>query len=252
MYIYEQIETWFLSVDPLAEDGLDYSACIYAFKNPIILKDPDGRWCDPPEWTKSVVEYTSGVVNAVSSNILGGALRGNPDDFGAHAEATAYGQQAGDVVSIGIGLLETTLSVIGLGAEAAIAPISGGSSALAVPGTVALGLHGSSKTANGIKNIFNPTKVEANKKPTSNSKTSNSTGNSKSLNQLQKTIEKGQGPKYIRRFKSGKIKGEQDHVHFKDGKHALNKDGTWKHGGRNLSNAESKFLKDAGWKVPNE
>ncbi|MBK6700153.1 MAG: hypothetical protein IPG55_09695 [Saprospiraceae bacterium] len=52
------------------------------------------------------------MVNAVSSNLLGGALRGNPNDIGVHAETAAYGQQAGDAVSIGIGLLETTLSVI--------------------------------------------------------------------------------------------------------------------------------------------
>ena len=47
----------------------------------------------------------------------------------------------------------------------------------------------------------------------------------------------------------GKVKGEQDNVHFKDGS-ALNKDGTWKHGNRKLTNDEKAWLQKHGWKLP--
>ena len=45
--------------------------------------------------------------------------------------------------------------------------------------------------------------------------------------------------------------GEQEHIHFKGkGNNALNIDGTWKHGGRELTNEEQKYLKGIGWKIP--
>ena len=46
----------------------------------------------------------------------------------------------------------------------------------------------------------------------------------------------------------GKGKHEKPHVHFKDG-NALNQDGTWKHGGRKLTNKEKKFLEKYDWKT---
>jgi hypothetical protein len=70
----------------------------------------------------------------------------------------------------------------------------------------------------------------------------------KSGNQLQKDIEKGKAPKSINRYDIGKGKHEKPHVHFKDG-NALNQDGTWKHGGRKLTNKEKKFLEKYDWKT---
>ena len=46
----------------------------------------------------------------------------------------------------------------------------------------------------------------------------------------------------------GKIKGEQDHVHFDDGA-ALNKDGSWKHGQRELTQEERNYLQENGWTI---
>ena len=55
-------------------------------------------------------------------------------------------------------------------------------------------------------------------------------------------------PKGITDFHTGKIPGEQDHVHFKNGS-ALNKDGTWKHGHGKLTNEQKQYLKQNGWNI---
>jgi RHS repeat-associated protein len=70
------------------------------------------------------------------------------------------------------------------------------------------------------------------------------------VNRVNTAIKKGQAPKTIKRADTGKIFGEKDHVHFTDDS-ALNIDGTWKHGGRPLSNAEKTFLNEHGWTLPN-
>jgi hypothetical protein len=72
----------------------------------------------------------------------------------------------------------------------------------------------------------------------------------KSINQLNKLVKTGKAPKSIKRFDKGKdINQPVDHVHFKDGG-ALRRDGVWRHGGRKLTNEETKFLKDNGWTIP--
>ncbi len=71
----------------------------------------------------------------------------------------------------------------------------------------------------------------------------------KSVNQLNSEIKQGQAPKGMKRVDTGKITGEQTHVHFKDGS-ALNKDGSWKHGQSHLSNEAKKWLTDNGWTLP--
>lgn len=72
----------------------------------------------------------------------------------------------------------------------------------------------------------------------------------KSINQLNKVVQTGKAPKSIKRFDKGKdINQAVDHVHFIDGS-ALRKDGVWRHGQRQLTNEETKFLKDNGWAIP--
>lgn len=44
---------------------------------------------------------------------------------------------------------------------------------------------------------------------------------------------------------------EKDHVHFKD-KSALNNDGTWKHGKRDLTNKEKEWLRNHNWELPKD
>lgn len=53
----------------------------------------------------------------------------------------------------------------------------------------------------------------------------------------------------MERFDKGAGIREKDYVHFRDGA-ALNKDGTWKHGSRKLTNKGIRYLEKNGWKIP--
>ena len=70
-----------------------------------------------------------------------------------------------------------------------------------------------------------------------------------SVNQMNRQILRGGAPRGINRVDVGKVRGEQDNVHFDDGT-ALNRDGTWKHGEGNLTNAQKEWLLRAGWQLP--
>ena len=71
-----------------------------------------------------------------------------------------------------------------------------------------------------------------------------------SLNQMQKEILTKKAPKSLERVDKPNFPFEQPHVHFNDAeKSALNIDGTWKHGGKILTNIEKKWLKSHGWEV---
>jgi RHS repeat-associated protein len=72
-----------------------------------------------------------------------------------------------------------------------------------------------------------------------------------SAGSLQKQVEKNQAPKSVDRIDRGRGPYEQDHIHFKDD-HALNRDGTWKEGGRSLSNREKEWILKNGWELPEE
>lgn len=68
-------------------------------------------------------------------------------------------------------------------------------------------------------------------------------------NQLQKQVDRGQAPKSVDRVDSPRFPNEKPHIEFKDG-NALNSDGTWKHGGRALTNAEKEWVVKNGWTLP--
>ena len=63
---------------------------------------------------------------------------------------------------------------------------------------------------------------------------------------MQKQVERGQAPKSVDRVDKARFPFEKDQVHFR----ALNYDGTWKHGGRPLTVAESEWLVRNGWRTP--
>jgi RHS repeat-associated protein len=72
-----------------------------------------------------------------------------------------------------------------------------------------------------------------------------------STNQMDRQVKKGQAPKSVDRVDSPRIPHEKPHVEFKDG-NALNDDGTWKHGGRQLTNEEKEWLQSNGWSLPKQ
>jgi hypothetical protein len=72
---------------------------------------------------------------------------------------------------------------------------------------------------------------------------------STSPNQMNQQVMRGQAPKSVDRVDSPRFPNEKPHVEFKDG-NALNNDGTWKHGGRALTNAEKEWIQKNGWKLP--
>jgi len=79
--------------------------------------------------------------------------------------------------------------------------------------------------------------------------------NPKKASKMQQEVKKGKAPKSVDRVDKGKGPYEKDHVHFRGNKNtesALNKDGTWKHGSKTLTNEEKDWLLKNGWKIPQE
>jgi hypothetical protein len=70
-----------------------------------------------------------------------------------------------------------------------------------------------------------------------------------SPNQMNQQVQRGQAPKSVDRVDTPRFPNEKPHVEFKDG-NALNNDGTWKHGGRELTNAEEDWITQNGWNLP--
>lgn len=71
-----------------------------------------------------------------------------------------------------------------------------------------------------------------------------------SVNQVNQVIRRGNAPRTMIRAEKGRPERfEKPHIHFRDGG-ALNYDGTWKHGGRMLTNAEKEFIKLIEWNLP--
>jgi hypothetical protein len=72
---------------------------------------------------------------------------------------------------------------------------------------------------------------------------------SKHVGRMNREIRTDRAPDGVKRVDKGKVSGEQDHVHFRDGS-ALNEDGSWKHGGTELTRAIEKWLSKWGWNLP--
>lgn len=70
-----------------------------------------------------------------------------------------------------------------------------------------------------------------------------------SPNQMNQQVQRGQAPDTVDRVDSARFPHEQPHIEFKDG-NALNIDGTWKHGGRALTNTEANWITSNGWSLP--
>ena len=83
----------------------------------------------------------------------------------------------------------------------------------------------------------------------SSNKTSTFTDKKQTSGNMNEQVKKGQAPKSVARVDKGRIPHEKDHINFKD-KNALNHDGTWKHGGRTLTNNEVEWIEKNGWTIP--
>ncbi|CAF1167071.1 unnamed protein product [Rotaria sordida] len=73
-------------------------------------------------------------------------------------------------------------------------------------------------------------------------------------NQMQRQVQCGYSPRTVDRVDQAyPTRGDpQDHIHFKDGRHVLNQDGTWKHDGRSLSREEKKWITENNWTLPKQ
>lgn len=110
---------------------------------------------------KSTVAFSTAAVNAVASNHAGGLGRGNPNDFGEHATAASYGQRTGDALSVFMGAQEMVTGGNMMAGAVVAEGATLGLSTVAVAGAGVLTAEGYNTASQGMKNLLNPTKVEA-------------------------------------------------------------------------------------------
>jgi RHS repeat-associated protein len=208
----------FLSVDPRGWDPSrpqSWNRYAYVLNNPIGKVDPDGL---------DTVDVVNGAVNAFTNDMsLGTAPRlDGSEDFRS-------GQQLGDLLALTANTAEVVGGVNGT-AGSFLLDVTGIGAAIGVPaGVVSLTIaaHGALSGTIALTHL------------------------SSNVNQMNQEIKTGQAPQQVKRVDKGKIKGEQDHVHFNDkNKSALNEDGTWKHGFAKLRKATTDWLEKHGWELP--
>ncbi len=114
---YEPKTSVWISVDPLAEKGPQYSPYSFCFNNPIYYVDPDGMWARPGDKFNTKVEaandfatYYNGT-SIVMSKEFGSAIYQNSD--GTFSYTIAYiGSQAGTEINENIPEGTTRVSAI--------------------------------------------------------------------------------------------------------------------------------------------
>ena len=238
-----------MTPDPLSEKYYGTSPYAFCNNNPLRYVDVNGM-----DWRDKVAGYSIGFV----TNLIPGTgfIRDwySPDNSSDYNSALKHTDEAAAALGIGMigagtgtmaagGILAT--AGVGVTASTAGVGIVIGGPAVAAGAEMAAG--GAATASIGGVMVMNSSKNKSDgyERGKSNSNTHKT---NKSGNQLQKAIEKGKAPKSIDRYDNGKGDYEKPHVHFKDG-NALNQDGTWKHGGRDLTNKEKEFLKRYDWKT---
>ena len=260
LYDYGALGRWHV-VDPLAEKMGAWSPYGYCYNNPMRYIDPNGQ-----DGWDVVVGYGLGIL----TNIISGT--GNLRDAYTPTDASDYNGalRGADNISMAVGAAmvadggQRTLS--GTSIVAAGAAMTVGSGGVLVEAGVPVIVAGSTQAGVGaveavtggllMYNAASNSKdgYERGKQSnvsSGNKNSPNANQKAKSINQLQKDVEKGRAPKGIERFDNAHdSKTGQPHVHFKDSKEsALNRDGSWKEGYHDLNKKEKEYLKKHGWNI---
>jgi RHS repeat-associated protein len=203
----------------------------YAGNNPVKYTDPDGRYSRAnPRDRYSMME---GLVEGVGPGMGGGGGGGSRGSGGGAISAGAFFAVIGAMIKSafqgGKKSDQSNSTTTGVDAVTGADP---GPSTGADPGTAA-----------GGAGQVPP--------PPSAGNVATAPDEPESPGRLNQEIRRGQAPRTVGSADSPRFPHEKPHVHFKDG-NALNSDGTWKHGGRDLTNAEKSWLQSKGWQLPTE
>ena len=208
-----QLYIW-LRPDPLLDKYLNLSPYTYCNGNPLKYVDPDG---------KSPKDKVVGWIVGAATNIVPLASLSNLRNTYAPDDATDYNQalQHADNAALITGLFLTTsgASDVAAGLVVSESSLAVAATGIGAPEGGAGVVVGSTLIAKGLLKSAIGTAVTAN--ATNNKSNGYNYGNTntkpKSINQLKQDVNKGKAPNGIKRFDEGRIKGEQDHVHFSDG-----------------------------------
>ena len=247
MYDPEYRLAW-KGIDLFIENHFTNSPYIFCNNNPIRFEDKDGR-----DWKDKVAGVAIGIVTNILpiTSLREGYNPNDADDYNMALMATDDAiSLTGTAMSKGGEVTAITGAGIAMAAETVTLATAGFAVEGTVPAIIAgkgIALTGVIAKVSGEILMFNATK---------NAQDGYNYGNQeqtkpshKSINQLNNSLKnRNKTNKNITRFDKGKIKGEQNHVHFKDGS-ALNADGTWKHGLRTLTQEEINFLESNGWTI---
>lgn len=236
-----------MSIDPHCEKYYSVSPYVYALNNPVRFVDPDGR-----DVKDKVVGFGVGLLTNIIPGTGGLRDRYSPTDPSDYNNALRNVDNAaivmgGGMIDAGGGGMATGGTIAATGLTVTVA--SGGTAAIAGVPVVVVGetLAGAGALTAGTGMV-----LMANGNKNQSEGYDRGKGNNlstKSINQLNKDIQKGKAPEGITRFDKGTDRpGEQPHVHI--GKNALNQDGTWRHGATELTKEQIKYLESNGWKIP--
>ncbi|MFZ6027927.1 MAG: RHS repeat-associated core domain-containing protein [Chloroflexota bacterium] len=235
--------------------SVDWDRYAYVRNNPINHTDSTGHW---PDWLDYAVgagsQFLDDMTAGLYSDIIYAATGFDFDLDGSEAfqNGRKFGRSVSTAVSVtetGVGTATAVTAVASIGPTAgggiAAAAPSGGTSlvvaGVAIPVEVIIAVAGTAAAVHGGYTV----------KYIKSNPLSRSSNSSKRLtpNQMNQAILRGKAPAGVKQVHMPKVPGEQLHVHFTDGS-ALNIDGTWKHGGLELSNSQMEWLKQNGWKLP--
>ena len=243
--LYDPTIGRFTTPDPLAEKYYPYSPYGYCLGNPVRYIDPNG---------KSVWDFILGTLHSINSNLTIGLISPSANVAISNARDYNLGRTAGNIASVGMGMAEIFKGgSTAIGGTFATFGTAGTASPASIPMTMAgagMVAHGSAVVGKSVADLMSSESFSPMTATKSNGKSAHLSSEKqqpKSLNQLNKDIQKGNTPKDIMRFDKAHTKGGQEHVHFKDGS-ALNKDGTWKEGDFKITKEIQEYLKENGWK----